>query len=184
MFYIFAKLLFFLLRVNRSQSLFETVPPCDVEPVCDSSELEMDRCECKRDGGAMSITCNLDLTRRNDINGQGYDDRTNEVAESSRKKRDLVYSDDVIYLYDDYEPEGDFHLTRTKRSLNTKMSLENATAYCRETILNTAAAKVCLEIAGVNASSAIHSCATDLQVRIIIKGFSHWRHTLLNNIVQ
>ena len=127
----------------------------------------MDRCACTKNGGAISIACNFTLTKREEINGQGFKPITQNAADSSRKKRELIYSDDVIYLYDDYE--GGFHpATRTKRSLNTKMSLENATAYCKETLLNTAAAKICLEIPGVNASSAIHSCAADLQVRLLI----------------
>ena len=163
---------FYFVRVNKSQSLFETVPPCDAEPQCDNSELEMDRCKCTKDGGAMSIECNLTLAERNSINGGGFKAVTNNVQKSNRKKRDLIYSDDIIYLYDDHEPEGDIHLTRMKRSANTKMSLENATAYCRKTLLNTAAAKVCLEISGVNASSAIHSCAADLLVRTVIRNLS------------
>ena len=160
---IFSKMEILFFRVNRAKSLFETVPLCN-DDSCDGSELEMDRCKCTK----MSIECNLTLTQRNNINGEGYEDRTNVFVDSCRKKRDLIYSDDVIYLYDDYEPQGDIHLTRMKRSLNAKISLENATAYCKETLLNTAAAKVCLEISGVNASNAIHSCAADLQVRTLI----------------
>lgn len=96
--------------------------------------------------------------------GGGGNDITGEVEENTRKKRDLVYSDDIIYLYDDEEPKINIPHERSRRAVNTKMSLENATEYCRNAIMNTAAAKVCLEISGVNASNAIEACAADLQV--------------------
>ena len=92
------------------------------------------------------------------------DDITEVVEQTGRKKRDLVYSDDIIYLYDDEEPKKNIPHERSRRTVNTKMSLENATEYCRNAILNKAAAKVCLEISEVNASNAIKACAADLQV--------------------
>ena len=94
----------------------------------------------------------------------GGQDMAPAAQGTRRKKRDLVYSDDIIYLYDDEEPKRNIPHERSRRAVNTKMSLENATEYCRNAILNTAAAKVCLEISGVNASSAIEACAADLQV--------------------
>ena len=100
----------------------------------------------------------------NDGQNKNLIDRTDTFETSNRKKRDLVYSDDIIYLYDDEEPEVSLYQPRKKRAVNMKMSLANATDYCRKTILNTDAAKVCLELSGVNASSAIQSCAADLQV--------------------
>ena len=149
--------------MNKSKSLFHIVPPC-VDEICRNAELNMDRCVCTKTGGAMSIRCNLELMQFNSINNHGFTDMTDEFENSNRKKRDLVYSDDIIYLYDDEEPEGNMYQSRQKRAVNPKMSLENATEYCQKTILNTAAAKVCLEISGVNASNAIQSCAADLQV--------------------
>ena len=94
----------------------------------------------------------------------GGQDMTAAAQGTRRKKRDLVYSDDIIYLYDDEEPKRNIPHERSRRAVNTKMSLENATEYCRNAILNTAAAKVCLEISGVNASNTIEACAEDLQV--------------------
>lgn len=111
----------------------------------------------------MSITCDLPLMQFNNVGGEG-NDITGTVQQTGRKKRDLVYSDDIIYLYDDEEPKRNIPHERSRRAVNTKMSLENATEYCRNAILNTAAAKVCLEISGVNASNAIEACAADLQV--------------------
>ena len=116
----------------------------------------------------MSIKCNLKLTEFNDMNGGEFTDETNQHENSNRKKRRLAYSDDIIYLYDDNEPNrGDSHLIRNRRAVHEKtekMSLKNATEYCRKTILNTAAAQICLETSGVDSSSAIKSCAADLQV--------------------
>ena len=150
-------------RVDRRNSLFHIVPNCN-EEACDDSQLEMDRCECQRERtGQMSITCNLTLRQFNSLGGEG-NDITGEVEENSRKKRDLVYSDDISYLYDNEEPKRNIPHQRSRRTVNTKMSLENATEYCQNAILNTAAAKVCLEISGVNASNAIEACAADLQV--------------------
>lgn len=96
--------------------------------------------------------------------GKNGNEITRTVQQNGREKRDLVYSDDIIYLYDDEEPKKNIPHERRRRTVNTKMSLENATEYCRNAILNTAAAKVCLEISGVNASNAIEACAADLQV--------------------
>ena len=150
-------------RVNRRNSLFHIVPNC-TEEACDTSELDMDRCQCKRkSSGQMSITCNLPLMQFNSMGGEG-NDMTAAAEETRRKKRDLVYSDDIIYQYDDEEPKRNIPLERNRRAVNTKMSLENATEYCRNAILNTVAAKFCLEISGVNASNAIEACSADLQV--------------------
>ena len=118
----------------------------------------------------MSITCGLPLVQFRNTNGQlekdGNEDITERVQRAGRAKRDIIYSDDTIYLYDDEEPKKIIYKNyRGRRAVNTKMSLENATEYCRNAILNTATAKVCLEISGVNASNAIESCAADLQVR-------------------
>jgi len=117
----------------------------------------------------MTVTCDLDLMQFNGIGDSGFKDKTEDFQKSNREKRDLVYSDDIIYLYDDYEPEENIYLMRKKRALDSKMSLENATDYCEKTILNTAAAKVCLEVSGVDASNAIQSCAADLKVRNLLK---------------
>ena len=118
----------------------------------------------------MSIKCGLPLMQFRNANGrlekEGNEDITGRVQEAKRAKRDIIYSDDIIYLYDDEEPKKRIYNDyRGRREVNTKMSLENATEYCRKAILNTAAAKVCLEISGVNASNAIEACAADLQVR-------------------
>ena len=124
----------------------------------------MDRCQCQRKSTSqMSITCNLTLMQFNSMGEKGGD-ITGTVDQARRKKRDLVYSDDIIYLYDDEEPKNNIPHDRSRRAVNTKMSLENATEYCRNAILNKAAAKVCLEISEVNASNAIKACAADLQV--------------------
>ena len=128
----------------------------------------MDRCQCQwknRPGktAQMSITCNHTLMQFNSVGEKG-DDITEVVEQTGRKKRDLVYSDDIIYLYDDEEQKKNIPHERSRRTVSAKMSLENAPEYCRKAILNTAAAKVCLEISGVNASNAIEACAADLQV--------------------
>lgn len=100
------------------------------------------------------------------LDKNGNTDITKKVEGARKAKRDIIYSDDIIYLYDDEEPKKRvYNNYRGRRAVNTKMSLENATEYCRNAILNTATAKVCLEISGVNASNAIESCAADLQVR-------------------
>ena len=117
----------------------------------------------------MSFKCGRQLMQFGNANGRlekkGNKDITRRVQAAKRAKRDIIYSDDIIYLYDDEEPKKRIYNDyRGRREVNTKMSLENATEYCRKAILNTAAAKVCLEISGVNASNAIEACAADLQV--------------------
>lgn len=93
-----------------------------------------------------------------------FNDRTGDILKANRNKRELVYSDDIIYLYDDEKPAENMHFSRRKRAVQTKMSLANATKYCRKRILDTDAAKVCLEVTGINATSAIQACAEDLKV--------------------
>ena len=99
----------------------------------------------------MSITCGLPLVQFRNTNGKlvkdGNEDITEKVQGAGRAKRDIIYSDDIIYFYDDEEPKKRIYNNyRGRRAVNTKMSLENATEYCRNAILNTATAKVCLEI--------------------------------------
>ena len=123
----------------------------------------MDRCKCNKQGGDLEIECNLEIMNFN-IPGN-FNDRTGDIEDANRKKRELVYSDDIIHLYDDEKPAEHMHFSRRKRAaVQTKMSLENATEYCRKRILNTDAAKVCLEVTGVNATDAIQGCAEDLKV--------------------
>jgi len=141
-----------------------TVPPC-LDDACENSELDLDRCRCVRQGGSFDVTCGLSIAQFNNIGGQGFQDNTENVENANRKKRDISYSDEKIYLYDDEEAEdGVFFAQRKRRAVAMIMSLENATDYCRKNILDTKAAEVCMEISGVNASSAIQSCAADLQV--------------------
>lgn len=123
----------------------------------------MDRCNCNKQGGALQIECNLEIMRFNNMPGD-FNDRTGDIQNANRKKRELVYSDDIIYLYDDEKPAEHMHFSRRKRAVQTKMSLENATEYCRKRILDTDAAKVCLEVTGINATDAIQACAEDLKV--------------------
>ena len=153
-------------RVDSSESLFRTVPPC-LDDACENSELELDRCRCVRDGGSFDVTCDLSIAQFNNINGETFADETENVQNANRKKRDISYSDEKIYLYDDGELEAEasgFFAHRKRRGVDMIMSLENATDYCRKSILDTKAAEVCLETSGVNASRAIQSCAADLQV--------------------
>lgn len=150
--------------MDTSESLFMTVPPC-LDDSCENSELDLDRCRCVRDGGSFDVTCNLPIAQFNVINGETFADETENVQNANRKKRDIIYSDEKIYLYDDGAAEDSvFFAHRKRRGVDMIMSLENATDYCRKSILDTKAAEVCLEISGVNASSAIQSCAADLQV--------------------
>ena len=102
----------------------------------------------------------------NNLPGAVFTDRTDDYQNADRNKREAKYSDDVIYLYDDERTQHNPYPRRDKRAVQTKMSLENATEYCRKSILGTTAAKVCLQLPGVNATSAIQSCAADLQVSI------------------
>ena len=146
------------------------MPDCTADEACDNSEFESDHCQCEKIRGQMSIKCGLPLVQFRNTNGklekEGKEDITGRVQGAGRAKRDIIYSDDIIYLYDDGEPKKRIYNNyRGRRAVNAKMSLENATEYCRNAILNTATAKVCLEISGVNASNAIESCAADLQVR-------------------
>ena len=124
----------------------------------------MDRCNCNKQGGDLQIQCNLEIMRFNNMPGN-FNDRTGDFQNANRNKRELVYSDDIIYLYDDEKPTEHMHFSRRKRAaVQTKMSLENATEYCRKKILDTDAAKVCLEVTGINATGAIQACAEDLKV--------------------
>lgn len=155
---------FVIYRVDPSESLFMTVPPC-LDEACENSELDLDRCRCVRQGGSFDVTCGLSISQFNNIGDKNFVDETEKVENANRKKRDISYSDEKIYLYDDEEAEDSiFFIHRKRRAVDMIMSLENATEYCRKTILGTKAAEVCMEISGVNASSAIQSCAADLQV--------------------
>ena len=111
----------------------------------------------------MSIHCNLQIMNFNNMPG-AFTDRTKNVQAANRGKREEIYSDDIIYLYDNEKTEHNTYFTRRKRAALTKMSLENATEYCRRSIMDTTAAKVCVGLTGVNATGAIQSCAEDLQV--------------------
>jgi len=94
-----------------------------------------------------------------------FNDRTEIIQKGNRKKRDLSYSDDIIYLHDDEKPVEDMHFSRRRRAaMGTKMSLQNATEYCQKRILDTDAAKVCLEVTGINATNAIQARAEDLKL--------------------
>ena len=151
-------------RVN-STSLFKNATVC-TDDTCDASELEldMDRCKCVKNGESFGIKCGETIMEYNSVNNDDMNDITGQTEQAARGRRDIIYSDDIIYLYDLEEPQGKSFIWRKKRTVEMKMSLQNATDYCKETILNTAAAEVCLEITGVNASSAIQSCIADLQV--------------------
>lgn len=152
-------------RVDASKSLFRTVPAC-TDKSCEDTELElnMDRCKCNKHGGAMQVKCNLEIMKFNGMPGATFKDRTTDAQNANRNKREIIYSDDIIYLYDNEKTEHNMYSKRGKRAVQTQMSLENATEYCRKSILDTAAAKVCLEVTGVNATSAIQACAEDLKV--------------------
>ena len=112
----------------------------------------------------MKIKCNLEIMKFNGMPGATFKDRTTDIQNANRNRREVMYSDDIIYLYDDEKTEHNTYSRRGKRAVQTKMSLENATDYCRRSILDTDAAKVCLEVTGVNATSAINACAEDLKV--------------------
>ena len=104
----------------------------------------------------------------NNIPGN-FNDRTENIQKGNRKKRELSYSDDIIYLYDDEKPAEDMHFSRRRRAaMGTKMSLQNATEYCQKRILDTDAANVCLEVTGINATNAIRACAEDLKVSVTL----------------
>ena len=150
--------------MNTAESLFRTVPPC-LDDACENSELDLDRCRCVREGGSFDVTCNLSISQFNNIGDDTFNDDTENVENGNRKKREMSYSDEKIYLYDNEKAENSVSFAhRKRRAVDMIMSLKNATDYCRKTILNTKAAEVCMEISGVNASSAIRSCAADLQV--------------------
>ena len=155
---------FVINRVDTSESLFRTVPPC-LEDACEESELDLDRCRCVREGGSFDVTCDLSISQFNNIGGDNFGDETETIENGNRKKRDMSYSDDKIYLYDNEEADdSSFFTHRKRRAVDVLMSLENATDYCRKSIMGTKAAEVCMDISGVNASSAIQSCVADLQV--------------------
>lgn len=151
-------------RVNKSQSLFYNVPQCIGACQDTEAQLNMDRCSCGLNGGALNVTCNLQIMQFKGISSNGFNDETTDFNNANRKKRDLIYSDDVIYLYDNEKSDQTVYHKRTKRNVPVGMSPENATEYCRKRILDITATKVCLELTGINASSAIQSCAADLQV--------------------
>ncbi|XP_022787242.1 von Willebrand factor D and EGF domain-containing protein-like [Stylophora pistillata] len=154
-------------RVNKSTSLFNVVPPCN-DAMCDSTEsqLNMDRCTCQKNslGDDINVNCSLEIMSFNGLPGSEYEDRTNAAEDAARKKRDLAYSDDIIYLYDNEKSSPSVFRKREKRAIHTDLSLENATEYCRKRVLETTAAKICVELTGVNASSAIEACAADLHL--------------------
>ena len=151
-------------RVNKSQSLFYIVPQCNGACQETENQLNMDRCSCGLSRGVPNVTCNLQIMQFNGISNNGFRDETKDLDNANRKKRDLIYSDDVIYLYDNEKSDQTVHHKRTKRAVPFGMSPENATEYCRKRILGITATKVCLKLTGVNASNAIQSCAADLQV--------------------
>ena len=158
------KIFFFVFRVDKSTSLFHNVPSCN-STTCDGSVFDMDFCTCKKKSGGMDISCGQNVAQtQNAAQNPPFHNAPNVKQNTNQGKREATYSDDVIYLYDNFEPEFSTLPPRKRRTVNFKMSLENATEYCRKTILNTKAAQVCLELSSVNVSSAIKQCAADLQV--------------------
>lgn len=152
-------------RVDKSESLFHVVPTCN-DPECDGSVFDMDFCTCtEKSGGVMDISCGQNVAQLKTA-PQNPPFRNAPNVKQKGTKREVTYSDDVIYLFDNFEPDLSTLPPRKRRNVNFKMSLENATQYCRSTILNTKAAQVCLELSSVNVSSAIMQCASDLQVSI------------------
>ncbi|PFX18968.1 Neurogenic locus Notch protein [Stylophora pistillata] len=152
-------------RVNRSESLFHKVPNCN-DPTCDGSVFDMDFCTCKlnKDTNVMQIDCEQDVAQPQTVNENPALVPVPQGKINQNGKRGNTYTDDVIYFYDDIEPDLQSLPPRKKRNVNVKLSLENATEYCTKSLLSTKAAQVCLELSNVNVSNAIAQCAADLQI--------------------
>ena len=150
--------------MSNSESLFNTVPVCN-DPECDGSVFDMDFCTCETSGGVLNVNCGQNIAQPQMApENPPFTLVPNTKVNGGTRKRGTVYSDDVIYLYDNIEPDVSILPSRKRRNVNIKMSLKNATDYCENYLINTNAARVCLEISNVNVSSAIGQCAADLQV--------------------
>lgn len=112
----------------------------------------------------MQIECNQDVAQPQTVNENPALVPVPQGKINQNGKRGNTYTDDVIYFYDDIEPDLQSLPSRKKRNVNVKLSLENATDYCTKSLLSTKAAQVCLELSNVNVSNAIAQCAADLQV--------------------
>ena len=150
--------------MNKENSLFHTVPLCN-DPQCDGSVFNMDFCTCKKEtSGQMKVECGQEIAQPQIVPENPPLTDVPQTKINQNGKRGVTYTDDIIYLYDDIEPDLPSLPPRKRRNVNVKMSLENATEYCRKSLLSTKAAQVCLELSNVNISSAITQCAADLQV--------------------
>lgn len=139
----------------------------------------MDFCKCELIGDnaeLMKISCNQNIAQPQPTNDNPPLQPVPQGKINQNGKREITYTDDIIYFYDDIEPDLPSLPPRKKRSVNVKMSLENATEYCTKSLLSTKAAQVCLELSNVNVSNAITQCAADLQVT----DFSLFIYFLLN----
>ena len=135
------------------------------DPQCDGSIFDQEFCTCTETSGVMDVWCNQSLSQPTQTNqNPPYESVPQANLGDDGGKRDVEYSDDVIYHYDNIETPISFNSPRKKRDVNFKMSLENATDYCEKTLLSVDAVRVCIELPNVNVSGIIRQCASDLQV--------------------
>nr|XP_058945176.1 von Willebrand factor D and EGF domain-containing protein-like [Pocillopora verrucosa] len=150
-------------RVNKSESLFHIVPMCN-DAQCDGSIFDQEFCTCTETSGVMDVRCSQSVSQPTETNqNPPFKPAPQGNLNDNEGKRDVEYSDDVIYRYDNIETPISFNSPRKKREVNFKMSLENTTDYCEKTLLNIDAVRVCIELPNVNISGIIRQCALDLQ---------------------
>jgi hypothetical protein len=95
-----------------------------------------------------------------DMEGQGQNRR--------RSVREYWYSDDIIdhedrsFFVDANDAQHAFNRIRSRRSLKTLMSKDNATRFCQQIIEESTAGKTC-----INITIAMLQCVTDLQVSLL-----------------
>ena len=132
---------------------------------CDGSIFDQEFCTCTETSGVMDVRCSQSVSQPTETNQKPpFKPAPQGNLNNNEGKRDVEYSDDVIYRYDNIETPISFNSLRKKRDVNFKMSLENATDYCEKTLLNIDAVRVCIELPNVNVSGIIRQCASDLQV--------------------
>lgn len=158
----------FFSRLEPGESYFDRLP----DPINDIGVHYDIPCSCHREDYSGKPEC----LKKIPVHFPNVLDETGAVvivagAEGERKKRDILYSDDLtdedFDLFKQYAGSDASH--RLKRALlnEPKFTKENATLYCIERISNTGVGKSCAKL-GVNVQAMINSCAIDLEVKCYI----------------
>ena len=151
-----------------ANSLFHKLP----DPVADAS-VKLRTCKCQVVGATAQC-----VDENNVIYGGLRKKNTKNIKQemedqnTARRKRDVQYTDKPTDEdFDMFMRLGTNEESLAKRIKRAdsgwgprKMSIENATRYCNETLAESTVAKLCKESADVDVENLISQCATDVSV--------------------